>query len=199
MAWKGMHVGHVQEPTIILDAVASYDLWIWHAFFELPRSHNDIIVLNQSPLFNPPWSTLMKTIPYPQENKHRNFAKVQESTRKDVEQAFRVLQACFAIVRGPARFWGCDTLNDIMKVYVIMHTMIVKDECGTYIEDLMMIKVMKIFGLNHHLNEQYGLWNSFRIIIKFETEKPTLNSKKILLNTDGKIKDLLGPCNLITC
>ena len=31
--WKGMYSGHVHEPTIILEAVASYDLWIWHAFF----------------------------------------------------------------------------------------------------------------------------------------------------------------------
>jgi len=35
-AWKGMYCGHINEPTIILEAVASYDLWIWHAFFGLP-------------------------------------------------------------------------------------------------------------------------------------------------------------------
>ena len=28
VAWKGMYVGHAQEPTIILEAMASYDLWI---------------------------------------------------------------------------------------------------------------------------------------------------------------------------
>ena len=27
-AWKGMYYGHIREPTIILEAVASYDLWI---------------------------------------------------------------------------------------------------------------------------------------------------------------------------
>ncbi|XP_030925833.1 uncharacterized protein LOC115952740 [Quercus lobata] len=27
-AWKGMYCGHIREPTIILEAVASYDLWI---------------------------------------------------------------------------------------------------------------------------------------------------------------------------
>lgn len=41
----GMFSGHVREPTIILEAVASKDLWIWHAFFGLPGSHNDINVL----------------------------------------------------------------------------------------------------------------------------------------------------------
>jgi hypothetical protein len=32
-AWKGMYSGHIHELTIILEAVASYDLWIWDAFF----------------------------------------------------------------------------------------------------------------------------------------------------------------------
>ena len=26
--WKGKYCGHIREPTIILEAVASYDLWI---------------------------------------------------------------------------------------------------------------------------------------------------------------------------
>ena len=43
--WHGMYSGHIHEPTNILEAVASYDLWIWHAFFGLPRSLNDINVL----------------------------------------------------------------------------------------------------------------------------------------------------------
>ncbi|GJS54408.1 ALP1-like protein isoform X1 [Tanacetum coccineum] len=36
---------------ILLEAVASQDLWIWHAFFGVVRSNNDINVLYQSPLF----------------------------------------------------------------------------------------------------------------------------------------------------
>jgi hypothetical protein len=50
-ALQGMYCGHVKEPTIILEAVASTDLWIWHAFFGLPGSHNDINVLHRSPFF----------------------------------------------------------------------------------------------------------------------------------------------------
>ena len=46
-----MYRGHKQEPTIILEAVASKDLWIWHAFFGMPGSHNDINVLHRSPIF----------------------------------------------------------------------------------------------------------------------------------------------------
>ncbi|KAJ9543304.1 hypothetical protein OSB04_023011 [Centaurea solstitialis] len=141
-AWHGMFTGHIHEPTIILEAVASYDLWIWHAFFGLPGSLNDINVLERSFVFSdivegrappisykvngksynmgyyladgiyPSWATLVKTIPAPQGNKQKLFAKEQEGARKDVERAFGVLQARFAIVRGPARFWEKDTLHN---------------------------------------------------------------------------------------
>lgn len=50
-AWESMQHGHVREPTVILEAIASHDLWIWHAFFGLPRSYNHIIVLQQTMLF----------------------------------------------------------------------------------------------------------------------------------------------------
>ena len=32
-AWHGMCRGYKKEPTIILEAIASKDLWIWHALF----------------------------------------------------------------------------------------------------------------------------------------------------------------------
>ncbi|XP_062218858.1 uncharacterized protein LOC133918803 [Phragmites australis] len=157
-AWQGMYTGHVHEPTIILEAVASQDLWIWHAFFGLPGSHNDINVLHRSPLFAkltegqapevnytinshnytmgyyladgiyPPWATFVKTITSPQGNKKKLFSQAQEGARKDVERAFGVLQARFSIVRGPARFWDQETLGQIMTACVIMHNMIIEDE-----------------------------------------------------------------------
>ena len=52
VAWKGQfNRGDQKVPTIILEAVASHDLWIWHAFFGVAGSNNDINVLNQSTLF----------------------------------------------------------------------------------------------------------------------------------------------------
>ncbi|XP_020254166.1 uncharacterized protein LOC109831244 [Asparagus officinalis] len=44
-AWAGQYLGRHGGPTIILEAVAPYDLWIWHAYFGLPGSNNDINVL----------------------------------------------------------------------------------------------------------------------------------------------------------
>ena len=164
-AWKncpydkqGQYKGHVEQPTIILEAVASNDLWIWHAFFGMPGSHNDINVLHRSPLFDnlaegrapqvnysinghdytmgyyladgiyPTWATLVKSISLPQGNKRQYFAKAQEAARKMVERAFGVLQARFAIVRGPVHIWDKDTISQIMRACVIMHNMIVEDE-----------------------------------------------------------------------
>ena len=39
-----------------------------------------------------------------------------------------MLQARFAIVHGPARFWKLEVLKNIMKASIILHNMIVEDE-----------------------------------------------------------------------
>jgi hypothetical protein len=56
--WKNCPVAeHVQysgkeeKPTIILEAVATHNLWIWHTFFGLLGRLNDITVINRSPIF----------------------------------------------------------------------------------------------------------------------------------------------------
>ncbi|XP_028117584.1 uncharacterized protein LOC114315204 [Camellia sinensis] len=153
-----MYSGHIHEPTIILEALASQDLWIWHAFFGVLGSHNDINVLDRSSVFSlltqgrappvnysingndytmgyylvdgiyPQWITFVKTISSSQGNKQIYFAKAQESARKDIERAFGVLQARFAIVQGPACFWKMEIMEDIMMACIIMHNMIVEDE-----------------------------------------------------------------------
>jgi len=51
-AWKGQYTRGSGKPTIVLEAVASQDLWIWHAFFGLPGTLNDINVLDRSPVFD---------------------------------------------------------------------------------------------------------------------------------------------------
>jgi hypothetical protein len=158
MQSQGQYKGHANRPTIILEAVASHDLWCWHAFYGMLGSHNDIIVLHRSPLFDnlaegrapevnytingheykmgylladgiyPPWATLVKTISSPMGNKQKYFATAQEAARKDVERFFGVLQARFPIIRQPGRIWDRETLALIMRACVIIHNMIVEDE-----------------------------------------------------------------------
>ncbi|XP_050290402.1 uncharacterized protein LOC126728652 [Quercus robur] len=76
----------------------------------------------------PKWSTFVKKISSPFGDKRKLFAKTQKAYRKDVERAFGVLQARFAIVRRPAQFFYQETLHDIMKACIILHNMIIENE-----------------------------------------------------------------------
>ncbi|XP_028945290.1 uncharacterized protein [Malus domestica] len=121
--WAGQFKGRHNKPTIVLEAVASYNTWIWHAFFGSPGSNNDINVLWSSPLFDevvngwapefrykvngnryelgyyltdgiyPSWSIFVKSFSHPDSAKKKLFSQRQESYRKDVERAFGILQA----------------------------------------------------------------------------------------------------------
>ncbi|XP_033134269.1 putative nuclease HARBI1 [Brassica rapa] len=157
-AWKGMYSRGTGKPTIVLEAVADYDLWIWHAFFGAPGTMNDLNILDRSPVFDdvingiapqvnfyvnghpyhlayyltdgiyPDWATFIQSIRLPQSEKHSLFAKTQEAVRKDVERAFGVLQARFAVVRNPSNLWDKHKIGNIMRACIILHNMIVEDE-----------------------------------------------------------------------
>lgn len=157
-AWAGAFTGYKGICSIILEAVASYNLRFWHIFFGMPGSCNDINVINQSDIFDsvlrgesppveytvnrrqyqlpyylgdgiyPKLATIVKTIPLPRSAKENLFARTHESVRKDVERAFGVFQARWAIIRQPAMSWSKKQLHEIMVACVIMHNMIVEDE-----------------------------------------------------------------------
>src|SRR4051812_45201791 len=73
-------------------------------------------------------ATFVNTMHNPGDEKCKRFARQQEAARKDVEQAFSVLQSRWAIVRYPSRTWITKMMWDVMTACVIMHNMIVKDE-----------------------------------------------------------------------
>lgn len=50
--WAGQFEGKEKTSTIVLEAVASKNLRIWHAFVGTPGALNDINVLNRSPIFD---------------------------------------------------------------------------------------------------------------------------------------------------
>nr|XP_051217860.1 uncharacterized protein LOC127335276 [Lolium perenne] len=155
-----------KHPTIILEAVASYDRWIWHAFFGVAGSNNDLNILNQSPLFTdvlrgeapvvnftvngheynygyyladgiyPSWPVFMKGVTLPQSEKQRVFTVAQSAWRKDVECAFGELKARFNILAVPGRSYSRRTLGLIMRACVILHNMIIDDERGTNLENI---------------------------------------------------------------
>ncbi|XP_057250101.1 uncharacterized protein LOC130591183 [Beta vulgaris subsp. vulgaris] len=146
-----------------LQSVASGDLWIWHAFFGTPGTCNDINVLARSPVFDdlyqgrapevtfnvngntynrgyyltdgiyPKWAVFMPAIRLPLSPVDELFTKRQESVRKDVERAFGVLQARFAIIQRPSLIWDEHLMWEIMLACIILHNMIVEDERDTYL------------------------------------------------------------------
>nr|XP_034578261.1 uncharacterized protein LOC117842034 [Setaria viridis] len=158
-AWKGQYTrGDHGVPTIILEAVASHDRWIWHAFFGVAGSNNDINVLSHSDLFvkelrgeapqvqyfvngrqytkgyyladgiYPDWAVFVKSIRAPQSAEHKLYSEHQEGERKDVECAFGILQSRFCILRRPARLYDQGDLENIMLACIILHNMIIEDE-----------------------------------------------------------------------
>ena len=78
---------------------------------------------------------LWKTIPDPQGEKRQRFAQMQESSRKDVERAFGVLQSRWGIVWNTALTWITQKFWEVMTACVIMHNMITEDERDNSIYD----------------------------------------------------------------
>ncbi|WVZ92129.1 hypothetical protein U9M48_038216 [Paspalum notatum var. saurae] len=158
--WHGQYRGHANHPTMILEAVAGPDRWIWHSNFGASGSLNDINVLHRSSLFDdlltgnappveftvngntynmgyyladgiyPNWATLIKGIPLPMDKKQQMFTSKQAACRKDVECAFGILQKKFAIIKSPCRAWYPDDMHYIMECCIILHNMTIEDERG---------------------------------------------------------------------
>ncbi|GJS92585.1 ALP1-like protein, partial [Tanacetum coccineum] len=159
VSWQGQYGrGDKKYPTIMLEVVASQDLWIWHAFYGMAGANNDINVLDNSPLFDdllddlapvvpyvvngveyrngyyladgiyPEWASFVKSFTVATDPKHTYFKQRQESARKDVERAFGVLQGRWGLIQQPARAYEVNTLRRIMYAGIIMHNMILEDQ-----------------------------------------------------------------------
>nr|GEU54744.1 hypothetical protein [Tanacetum cinerariifolium] len=109
-AFKGQYVrrDHGSNPFILLEAVASQDLWIWHAFFEIPFVANGVSYPSGYYLVDGIYSELaplVKTILEPADDGHKRllYKQKQESTRKNVERAFGVFKKKLAVIANPTR------------------------------------------------------------------------------------------------
>ncbi|XP_020417951.1 uncharacterized protein LOC109948671 [Prunus persica] len=153
-AWEGDYGNRKGLKSIILEAVAGFDTWVWHAFFRVAGSQNDLNVLDQSLVFNdvlrgeasnityeinntvyqnwyyladgiyPRWTTFVKSIPHPRSEKQKLFT----AYIKDVETCFGIRQAQWAFIRGAAPLFDEEVLRSIMMTCIILHNMIVEDE-----------------------------------------------------------------------
>ncbi|XP_021985069.1 protein ALP1-like [Helianthus annuus] len=165
-AWRGTHTrGDIRKPSLILQAVASYDLWIWNAYFGQQGSHNDINVFESSPVLEeiinglapssafyasdnyykrgyylidgiyPEYATFVKTFTDPIDLKRKYFKRKQESARKDIERAFGVLRKRWHVINYPARYWTKEKMHDVTYTCIILHNMILEDEDKAICQD----------------------------------------------------------------
>nr|XP_043626018.1 protein ALP1-like [Erigeron canadensis] len=147
-AWRGTYTsGHVGRPSLILQAVASNDLWIWNAYFGQQGSHNDINVFESSPILEeikgyylgdgiyPEYATFVKTFSDPIDEKRRHFKKKQESARKGIERAFGVLKKRWKVLKHPALYWDKRNIQDVCYACIILHNMILEDENKAVCQD----------------------------------------------------------------
>ncbi|XP_026458504.1 uncharacterized protein LOC113359021 [Papaver somniferum] len=126
--WVGQYKGHYAKPTVIFEAAASYDCWIWHAFFGLPGSQNDINVLYKSPLFEDLKYELSPQPPSGETGRsYSYFNSRQMNLRKDVEREFGILKRKFAIICGPYRGLSAREMHKTMLTCIIMHNMVIQE------------------------------------------------------------------------
>nr|GEV73772.1 hypothetical protein [Tanacetum cinerariifolium] len=116
-------------PTIMLEAVASQDLWIWHAFFGVADANNDINVLDNSPLFDNLLNDTAPILPYVVNCVgYKKGYFLVDGARKDVERDFGVLQGRWGIIQQPTRSYHVNTLRRVMYSCIILYNMILKDQ-----------------------------------------------------------------------
>ena len=76
----------------------------------------------------PRYATIVKSMKNPNTKMESVFSRAQESVRNDMECAFDILQARFAIKHQPGRLWNEAVLSTIIQSCIILHNMIVEDK-----------------------------------------------------------------------
>lgn len=158
IALRGQYQDRDGFASLILEAVCSPELRIWNFNFGNAGSNNDINVIDKSnlipeilkgkfespeyeingtkykhPYFHtdgiyPDLAIFAKTISNPANAKESFYAMKQESTRKDIERCFGLLQAKWHILVKPSRKWSTKLMIKIMRCCVILHNMILEDD-----------------------------------------------------------------------
>jgi hypothetical protein len=83
----------------------------------------------------PPYACFVKTVQNPTTRMQKMFASAaQEAKRKDIEQAFGILQARFHILTTPCRLWDRFAMKEVMKICVILHNLIIDYEIEHHLD-----------------------------------------------------------------
>jgi hypothetical protein len=82
----------------------------------------------------------------PQGGAARHFVKLQQSAQKDIEQAFGVLQACWACLKVGCQLWEKDKVMDMIICCIILHNMIVEERSP---DDIFLVNPSAVIIPNH--------------------------------------------------
>ena len=156
--YQGMFQDRNRKRSIVVEAIAGHDMYIFQAFVGLPGCLNDINIHARTDatrrysdsfaidkkfkLANqdftgayfladgiyPKHPYLMKTIPEPATQEDKLFAKVQEGARKDVERAFGRLHAKWHILKIAGRSHSLVHLKNIWLTCIILHNITLRDQ-----------------------------------------------------------------------
>ncbi|KAL4584173.1 hypothetical protein LXL04_008765 [Taraxacum kok-saghyz] len=118
---------------MVLEEVASQDLWFWHTYFGLAGSNNDLNILQVSSVFDHilkgsapdtsfevngtqfqhgyylfngiyhDWAVFVKKIQYSDDAVRERYKGAQERARKDMERAFEPSKNKYVIILGQTR------------------------------------------------------------------------------------------------
>ncbi|XP_020245247.1 uncharacterized protein LOC109823382 [Asparagus officinalis] len=124
-----LYIGRSGSLTIILEAVADYDLWIWHAYFGMPGTNNDINVLESSNLFSNLAQGIAPPAHYVIQGKEYNMGYYLAD---GIYPKWATIVQTIQQPQGSTRFWKNHVLHDIMTACIIMHNMITEDERDLY-------------------------------------------------------------------
>ncbi|XP_010501452.1 PREDICTED: uncharacterized protein LOC104778706 [Camelina sativa] len=129
-AWKGTFndLNGLDRSPVLDDILYGEDPQV--TYYVNGREYNLTYYLTNG--IYPNWATFIQSIPLPHSPKASLFAERQEGARKDVEHAFGVLQARFAVIKNLCLLWDEDKVGLIMRACIILHNMIVENERDEY-------------------------------------------------------------------
>ncbi|CAL2257216.1 unnamed protein product [Prunus armeniaca] len=110
---RGEYGNQKGKKSIILEAVTSFDCWVWHAFFGVVGSQNDLNVLGQSPVFDEVLRGHSPQVTY-------------QINNTVYSGAYYLADEIYP--RGAARMLDKEVMRSIMMTCIILHNMIVEDE-----------------------------------------------------------------------
>jgi Plant transposon protein len=160
VAWQGAYTsGKEGHPTLVLEAMADHNLFVWHASFGWAGTLNDINIWEGSALHKgfldgtwservdfpftingqdftklfvlvdgiyPELARFAKPLAEPVGAHQHAYSSWQESSRKDIERTFGVIQRKFHITVKHMEQWYREDIEDIVIACVMLHNWMVR-------------------------------------------------------------------------